>query len=368
MRSRRGHPERARGARRRRLALAGSLACLAVLAQASPAMAVPTNLSPPGAPQLSGRTLTTDSGSWLLATNFTYAWYRCDGAGAGCTQVPGRAGTGYLLSTPDIGRRIRSLVTAHNALGSESAFSAPSIVIAAAPPVNQVAPTVSGGLRRGDTLSSTIGSWVDPNISTVSYRRQWQRCTAIGGTCQNVAGATGPTYRLGTADVGRFMRVLVTADGLGADSTPSAVHGPIADLPGSTEDPGETGGGSEDTPGAVSRMRPFPIVVLAGRLMRGRTHISRLEVRRGPRGATVSVRCRGRGCRSRSYRTRLGRTRRVRLRRFQRTYGPGATIEIRVTQRGKIGKFTRVRIRATRPPSRRDLCLVPGRSAPARCS
>ena len=368
------HSGRAR-AHRRRLALAGALACLIALAHAAPAMAV-TNLAPPDAPERTGRTLVTENGSWLLASSYSYAWYRCDAAGAGCAQVAGRGGPGYLLTTADIGRRIRSLVTASGALGSESAFSAPTATITAAPPVNQTPPTVSGTARSGSTMSSTLGSWTDPSPGAVSYRRQWQRCTSSGFSCQNIAGATGASYTLRAADVGAFMRVLVSAEGLGTATVESAPAGPVADLAsagggGSGGGGGGGGGGGSDdtTPaptGGFRKLRPFPRVVLAGRLLRGRTHVSRLVVT-GPRGATVSVRCRGRGCARRSFRARLGNSRRIRLRRFQRTYRPGATIEIRVTGRQAIGKFTRIRIRATRPPSRRDLCLVPGESRPSRC-
>jgi hypothetical protein len=241
-------------------------------------------------------------------------------------------------------------------------FSAPTATIAAAPPVNQVPPTASGTPLRGSALSSALGSWTDPSIGAVSYSRQWQRCTSSGGDCQAIPGATGPSYTLGGDDVGGLIRVAVSAEGLGTATVPSAPLGPVADLPGS----GGGGSGGDAPTGGFSKLRPFPRVVLAGRLLRGRTHISRLVVT-GPRGATVAVRCRGRGCRRRSFRARLGGSRRIRLRAFQRTYAPGAVIEIRVTARQKIGKFTRIRIRATRPPGRRDSCLVPGRSAPSRC-
>ena len=363
MPSNREHPGRARRARRPRLALAAALASLAVLAQATPATAA-TNLSPPGPPELNGRTLTTENGSWLLASSFSYAWYRCDAAGAGCVQVPGRGGRSYLLTTPDIGRRIRSLVTGTGGLGSDSAFSAPSIEVTAAPPMNQLPPEVSGTPTRGSTLSSTVGNWIDPNLNAVSYRRQWQRCTGGDVGCQDIPGATGASYTLAAGDVDRFIRVIVTAEGLGSDSVASAPLGPVTDPAGS----GGGGPGDDGAPptGAFGKLRPFPVVVLAGRVRRGRTHISRLVVR-GPRGATVAVRCRGRGCRSRSFRAKLGRSRSLRLRRFQRTYAAGATIEIRVTGKDAIGKFTRIRIRASRPPSRRDLCLAPGASRPSRC-
>jgi hypothetical protein len=81
----------------------------------------------------------------------------------------------------------------------------------------------------------------------------------------------------------------------------------------------------------------------------------------------VAVTCRGRGCPKGRFRGKLNRSGALRLRRFQRIYGPGAVIEIRITKRGTIGKYTRVRVKARSIPGRRDLCLMPGVSKPRRC-
>jgi hypothetical protein len=45
----------------------------------------------------------------------------------------------------------------------------------------------------------------------------------------------------------------------------------------------------------------------------------------------------------------------------------GATLEIRVYAKGRIGKYTRIVIRKLEPPTRNDLCLSPGSSAASRC-
>jgi hypothetical protein len=58
----------------------------------------------------------------------------------------------------------------------------------------------------------------------------------------------------------------------------------------------------------------------------------------------------------------------VRFRRFERTLPAGTILELFVRQTGKIGKYTRFRIRAGKAPSRIDRCLVPGRARPARCT
>ncbi|MGH8574170.1 MAG: hypothetical protein ACREX8_16575, partial [Gammaproteobacteria bacterium] len=170
------------------------------------------------------------------------------------------------------------------------------------------------------------------------------------------------------------IRVVVSAEGLGKASVGSAPLGPIMALPnsgggGGGGGGGGTGGGTNDKPATTLRkLRPFPKVIIAGRLARGLTFISGLTIRRGPKGSTVTVTCRGRGCpRGGRFRGKLNRSGGLRLKRFQRIYGPGAIIEIRVTKRGAIGKFTRLKVRARSIPGRKDACLMPGSSKPARC-
>ena len=58
----------------------------------------------------------------------------------------------------------------------------------------------------------------------------------------------------------------------------------------------------------------------------------------------------------------------TRLRPYERFLRAGVRLTIRVTQPGFIGKYTRVEIRSSRPPLRRDRCLAPGSSAPVECS
>jgi hypothetical protein len=316
-----------------------------------------------------GRTLSTSNGAWIPSGNtYGYGWQRCDVAVVSCAQVPGRTGNTYLLTTADIGKRIRSVVSATaGVLGTTTTTSDATAPIAASPPLNLTPPTVSGS---STSLTSTLGTWSDPG--PVSYTRQWQICTGSGSlTCQNAVGRTGATYPLGRTDDGKFLRVVVSADGLGIASLESAPFGPIKlpSTPGGGG--GDTGGEPNDKdtvpPATVRKLRPFPKVVIEGRLARGLTFISGLRVRRGPRGAAVAVTCRGRGCPRGRFRGKLNRSGALRLRRFQRIYGPGAVIEIRITKRGAIGKYTRVRVKARSIPGRRDLCLMPGVSKPRRC-
>jgi hypothetical protein len=69
-------------------------------------------------------------------------------------------------------------------------------------------PTIAGVPREGNALVADPGQWTGEAIA-FSYR--WQRCDAAGGNCSAVAGASGRTYTLTAADVGRRIRVVVTA-------------------------------------------------------------------------------------------------------------------------------------------------------------
>ena len=118
-------------------------------------------------------------------------------------------------------------------------------------------------------------------------------------------------------------------------------------------------------PAPLVRMRPFPIVRIAGVVLPTGARITILSVR-APRGARVSARCIGRGCPVRSI-ARTSRMGIVRLHRYERRLRAGTKLELAVRKPGTIGKFTRFVIRAGKPPARTDRCLMPGRTRPVAC-
>ena len=87
---------------------------------------------------------------------------------------------------------------------------------AAVAPVNVNPPTVTGTARVGEVLTAHNGTW---DNAPTSYRYRWLRCNQLGNSCVLLA-ADGPTYRLGQDDVGRTMRVRVTA--VNADGSTNA--------------------------------------------------------------------------------------------------------------------------------------------------
>ena len=92
------------------------------------------------------------------------------------------------------------------------------------------APTISGEPISGYALSASSGRW--NATGSLSYAYQWQDCNATGEGCTNIEGATARSYLLAEEDVGKTVRLVVTASNgseeLTATSSPSAVIGPNA--------------------------------------------------------------------------------------------------------------------------------------------
>ncbi len=89
------------------------------------------------------------------------------------------------------------------------------------PAIDVVAPALSdssapGAFYVGDGLSATTGTWF---FSTGAYRYQWYRCASASAaanptaSCDAVAGATGTTYTLSSADAGSYLVVTVGTTG-----------------------------------------------------------------------------------------------------------------------------------------------------------
>ena len=110
---------------------------------------------------------------------------------------------------------------------------------------------------------------------------------------------------------------------------------------------------------------PFPVIRLAGNFL-SRGAFVRLLVVRAPRGALIRVGCEGTGCPVEAAR-RKSTDGSVRFPQFERRLRAGIRLEIFVRQPGRIGKYTRFRVRAGEPPKRTDRCLFPGVQRPKAC-
>jgi len=137
---------------------------------------------------------------------------------------------------------VSSAILVIGALAVAALLSTTAQARAQAAPVNQSPPTISGSAVLGQTLTATSGSWTN---SPTTYEYQWRRCNADGTSgCSSISGATGSSYTVADADVGKTLKVRVNAsngDGGGeATSAPTAVvtasSGPV-----STSDPAISG-------------------------------------------------------------------------------------------------------------------------------
>ena len=218
--------------------LAGALAAAAsVLVGVGSAVgkAVPSNTSLPSisGSAKDGSLLFASNGSWANSpTSFAYAWERCDNAGGSCAAIGGATSKQYTLTSADVNHQLRVQVTATNSSGSGTATSRPTNTVQAtgSAPKNTSAPIISGTQKEGSILTVDKGGWNGSNPITFAY--QWQRCDASGGNCANIAGATGTSYTLASADVANVLRVNVAATNskgsTGATSGETGVIAPAA--------------------------------------------------------------------------------------------------------------------------------------------
>jgi hypothetical protein len=82
-------------------------------------------------------------------------------------------------------------------------------------PSNASVPQISGDLAVAGRLSASTGTW--SSSEDLSYSYQWQVCIPA---CGDIPGATSEAYSPGASDLGRQLRVIVTATG--ADGGASA--------------------------------------------------------------------------------------------------------------------------------------------------
>ena len=112
-------------------------------------------------------------------------------------------------------------------LVSGSALAA-AVRTAASPPVNSSLPTITGTAQKGQTLTASNGTW--GGVTPIGYAYEWQRCSASGSNCGSINNATNQNYVASANDVGKTIRVEVTATNAdGKSQALSAATGSIAD-------------------------------------------------------------------------------------------------------------------------------------------
>jgi hypothetical protein len=201
------------------LVAAFGLAFAAMVAGTSSAapLVAPTNTVEPtitGTPRV-GQIQRATRGTWTGTEPITYEWrwFRCEGRGlpdaSNCQRISNAADNTYVARQADAGFRLRVQVVATNADGSAAATSNPTAVIRSARPANTTEPSISGQPVVGERLQANRGEWVGEQPITYSYA--WLRCNDKGDNCSEIAGANDTTYEVRDSDLGRTIRVRVTA-------------------------------------------------------------------------------------------------------------------------------------------------------------
>jgi hypothetical protein len=114
-------------------------------------------------------------------------------------------------------------------------------------------------------------------------------------------------------------------------------------------------------------LSPFPIVRIVGEVTSRGMRLRQLSVT-APKGATVRARCAGRGCPRRVAALRARTTAGMRVRALERRLlRTGTVVEVFVTAKGRIGKYTRLVVRRGKAPTRNDRCLSTNGRTPIRC-
>jgi hypothetical protein len=101
----------------------------------------------------------------------------------------------------------------------------------AASPVGLTPPSISGVAEAAQTLSESHGEWSN---EPTSIAVTWELCNVAGKRCGTIAGASGQSYTLTTADVGSTIRVqeiASNAGGAGAPITSTQTAAIVAETP-----------------------------------------------------------------------------------------------------------------------------------------
>lgn len=203
-----------------------------------------------------GQTLTASNGTWTGTTpmTFTYQWLRCDSGGSNCNSISGETGQNRIVDSGDVGSRLRVRVNATNTSGSANATSNATSTVTGSggggggsgAPASTVKPTISGTAKQGQSLTGSTGTWTGK--TPITFADQWYRCDTNSNNCIAIAGETGQTRIVDSGDVGKRLKVRVTAtNSVGATAVDSNTTDVVTSSGG-----GGGGGGGSLPPGAIT--------------------------------------------------------------------------------------------------------------------
>jgi len=137
----------------------------------------------------------------------------------------GNAPTGVADNVFAFNANLASVTRSSTATGWGLTWGGTPVAIADAQATATVKPTVTGTSTVGKTLSAAKGTWAGYPTPTFTY--QWYACTkvvsiaslTIPATCKKISGATRSTFKLTSAQRGKYVAVLVTGKSLRTTAT-----------------------------------------------------------------------------------------------------------------------------------------------------
>jgi hypothetical protein len=193
-----------------------------------------------------GSLLSASTGTWIATptASYGYKWFRCTSSGAasatlpaGCTEISlNSTGSSYTPVAADVTRFLRLRVTATNSAGSAVSFSKSTSAVSGVAPISTGAPTIGGSATVASTLTVTSnGTWDGAPTPSGTYAYTWYACTRSGSAsaspsgCSVIRSATSSSLTLTSAQIGKFIRVRVTAtNSVGTTSYYSAATSAVA--------------------------------------------------------------------------------------------------------------------------------------------
>lgn len=160
--------------------------------------------------------LTIDPGIWYSRNqiSFAYQWYR-DGA-----IISGATSPTYQLTFSEIEKEISVVVKARSTLGSLSATSVARGEIGVI--ANKSLPIISGTYRATEKITASTGEWINAENDT-SYSYKWEESTD-GAAWSSIIDATDRNFVLTSSQIGKYVRVLVTATKFGYSDYPETAY------------------------------------------------------------------------------------------------------------------------------------------------
>ncbi len=196
--------------------------------------AAPTNTALPtiSGTAKEGQLLSLAKGTWegTPPIAYEYQWQTCNSAGEACINIAGATEASFRITSAQVEKTIRALVTASNVAGSTGAQTKATAKVTTGPPVSVTAPTISGKAVEGQTLTASKGTWAGTQpIET--YKYQWEVCNTKS-ECSNISKATEDSYKLTGAYVTDTIKVKVTAkNSVGSGTATSEPTAPVASPP-----------------------------------------------------------------------------------------------------------------------------------------